>query len=228
MCHHPSYRSTIGWSSTSSTAWRSDLRPWARCKARPSGARVPGRALPPPPTSLDFTPRPASSPPADMRRYPSCFQHLREAVLSHKMCGSVPSASPEVVIVANNLGYRPPGAEDDTTARGELVWPRIGSFEVSVTLYDTRTGQRWGPITVFSKIASCKVRRTTRTSYLLIGSRPRMAGMHAFADCAYGGVAVSRDRKVDGASVRSACRMARLATAAQLASAVGARQNTGS
>ena len=74
------------------------------------------------------------------------------------MCGSVPSASPEVVIVANNLGYRPPGAEDDTTARGELVWPRIGSFEVSVTLYDTRTGQRWGPITVFSKIASCKVR----------------------------------------------------------------------
>ena len=193
-----------------------------RCaRARPSPTS--------PPTSLGFTPRPATCPPGDMHRYPSCFQHFREAVLSHKMCGSVPSASPEVVIVANNLGYRPPGAEDNTTARGELVWPRIGSFEVSVTLYDTRTGQRWGPITVFSKIASCKVRRTTRASCLLIGSRPRMAGLHAFADtCVCGGVAVSRDRKVDGASVRTACRMARLAAAAQLASAVGARQNTGS
>ena len=147
------------------------------------------------------------------------------------MCGAIPSASPEVVIVANNLGYRPPGAEENTTASGEPVWPRLGSFEVSVTLYDTRTGQRWGPITLFSKMASYKVRRATRTSCLLINSRPRMvllACTRLLTRASTLACAVSRNRKVDGAGARSACRVARLTAAAQPASAVGASQNTGS
>jgi len=101
-------------------------------------------------------PSPMGSLQGAAERYASSFQHFQEAVLSHEMCGAIPSASPEVVIVANNLGYRPPGSEENTTASGEPGWPRLGSFEVSVTLYDTRTGQRWGPITLFSKIASYK------------------------------------------------------------------------
>ena len=149
------------------------------------------------------------------------------------MCGAIPSASPEVVIVANNLGYRPPGSEENTTASGEPGWPRLGSFEVSVTLYDTRTGQRWGPITLFSKIASYKVRLNSAAPRAHLARDPAWFGWHAricllLIRAGAVACAVSRDRQVDGAGARSAYRVARLAAAAQPTSAVGASQNTGS
>ena len=92
-------------------------------------------------------------------------------MLGHELCGCVPSGSPDVVIVANNLGYRPLPSNDNE----EALFPRLGSFEVSVTLYDTRTGQRWGPNTLYSKLSSYKVGRAMFPPRSLLRSRPRHA-----------------------------------------------------
>ncbi len=89
-------------------------------------------------------------------------------VLGHPLVGECG----DIVIVANNLGYRPPpppGTEETTTARGELVFPRLGSFEVSLTLYDTHTGMRWGPTTLYSKVATYKVRHAARATCSRVG-----------------------------------------------------------
>ena len=63
-------------------------------------------------------------PPIDPCRYASSFKLLQDMVLGHPLVGECG----DIVIVANNLGYRPPpppGTEETTTARGELVFPRL-------------------------------------------------------------------------------------------------------
>ena len=107
-------------------------------------------------------------PPIDPCRYASSFKLLQDMVLGHPLVGECG----DIVIVANNLGYRPPpppGTEETTTARGELVFPRLGSFEVSLTLYDTHTGMRWGPTTLYSKMATYKVRHAARATCSRVG-----------------------------------------------------------
>jgi len=83
-------------------------------------------------------------------RYASSFALLREAVLQHVLVGSAGG----LVLEANNVAYRPQPSPWEQTLPSQMGFPRVGSFEVSVQLTDTRFDRTYGPVTVHSKLGT--------------------------------------------------------------------------